>query len=125
MTRRPDFKRNQRLNRLLKEELSALLGREVRDPRVMDIVLTDVECTEDLKHAKIFYSTHHRDEETRERIQQGLNNTAAFLRGRLGANLRIRRAPELAFILDPALDYGERIESTLRKIKEETNDDGA
>ena len=107
-----------RLNSNLLETLAELLGRRVRDPRVVGVTLTGVEVASDLAVAKVFYSILGGEEERRI-AQKGLENVAGFLRGEVGRLLHIRNAPQLRFSYDPSMAEGNRIETLLRKIHDE------
>lgn len=105
-------RRIERVNQLLREEISALLRREVKDPRVETVTVTDVEATTDLKHANVHVRTLGGDVPVEEAIE-GLESAEGFLRRELGRRLRLRRIPELHFRADRALEHARRIEDLL------------
>jgi len=108
-------RRIQRLNEQLKREITGLLIREVRDPRVRQVTITGVEVTADLWMARVFV-TLQGDEAQRAEALEGLEAAAPFIRRALGRELRIRRVPELRFMVDTALERAHRIESLLREV---------
>jgi ribosome-binding factor A len=108
-------RRVDRLNEQLKRELMYLVQREVKDPRVPTVTVTDVRVAPDLSHARVFLTTLSPEAE-RPTIMEGMRAAAPFLRGELGRRLRIRRAPELAFQWDEARDYAQRIEQILAEV---------
>jgi ribosome-binding factor A len=108
------FKRTDRINEALREEISLLVRDEVRDPRVSLVTITAVQCSPELDHAKIYF-TALGDEAEREEILTGLNSAAAFLRRELGKRMRMRRIPELHFQIDRVLEEASRIERLLRE----------
>jgi ribosome-binding factor A len=110
----PRFKRVDRINEALREEISLLVRDEVRDPRVSLVTITAVQCSPELDHAKIYF-TALADEAEREEILTGLNSAAAFLRRELGKRMRMRRIPELHFQIDRVLEEANRIERLLRE----------
>lgn len=121
----PDYKRSERINRSIREELSEVLLREVHDPRVRDLTITEVETTEDLRHAKIWYCIRETDQARRTETQTALDRMSGFLRSFLSEAIRLKKAPELHFHLDTSLDYGARIEETIRQIRKEKRSDEA
>jgi ribosome-binding factor A len=108
------FKRTDRINEALREEVSLLVRDEVRDPRVSLVTITAVQCSPELDHAKIYF-TALGDEAEREEILVGLNSASAFLRRELGKRMRMRRIPELHFQIDRVLEEASRIERLLRE----------
>ena len=111
-----EFKRAERVNSLLKEELSRLVMRELSDPRIGEITITEVVTSDDLRHAKVYYATHPSEDERLVETSEGLSAATGFLRGKLGRALRMKRTPELRFLHDTSLDYGEHIDSVLRGL---------
>lgn len=116
-------RRVQRVNQLLREELSRLIRREMKDPRVELVTVTGVEVSGDLRHATVHVRTLRDDPPVEEAIQ-GLRSAEGFLRGKLGRELRIRRIPELTFEADRTLERARRIEALLDQVAEETEDAG-
>lgn len=111
----PRFRRTDRINEQLRQEISILVRDEVRDPRVGLATVTAVETSPELDHAKV-YVTALGDEAEKEEIVEGLRSAAPFIRGQLGKRLHMRRIPELHFVLDRVLDEATRIESLLREV---------
>jgi ribosome-binding factor A len=114
----PRFRRTDRLNEQLRQEVSLLVRDEVRDPRVGLVTITAVETSPELDHAKI-YITALGDDEEKKAALAGLRSAAAFLRGQLGRRLHIRRIPELHFEIDRVLEEAGRIEALLRQVRPE------
>jgi ribosome-binding factor A len=104
----------------IKREVSDLLAREVKDPRVHFATVMDVEVAEDLRFAKIFVSVMGSDEEKAESLE-GLQHATGFLRSQLGARIRLRFTPEIRFYLDRSLDHAFRIEELLQGLKKEAS----
>ncbi|MGD8362338.1 MAG: 30S ribosome-binding factor RbfA [Gemmatimonadota bacterium] len=107
--------RSSRLNEQFKREISDILARKVRDPRIGHVLVTEVRVTSDLWVAKVFFRLldAHRD---RKEVTDGLEAAAPFVRKELGRVLRIRRIPELRFQYDSTLDSAIRIEEVLREV---------
>lgn len=110
----PRYRRTDRINELLREEVTLLVRNEVRDPRVGVVTVTAVETSPELDHARV-YVTMLGDDEEREAAMAGLRSAAPFIRSQLGKRLRMRRVPELHFMLDRVLDEALRIEQLLRE----------
>jgi ribosome-binding factor A len=110
----PRFRRTDRINELLREEISVLVRAEVRDPRVGVATITAVETSPELDHARIYFTTLG-DEQEREEVLAGLRSAAPFIRAQLGRRLHMRRIPELHFEVDRKLDEALRIEALLRE----------
>jgi ribosome-binding factor A len=111
-------RRVQRFNELLRQELSTLLVRRVRDPRLSSVTITEVDVTTDLRTARIYVSVMDDDEETRQEVLHSLHGAAGFLRRELARRLEVRHTPELVFHLDESARYGERIDRLLAKIRQ-------
>jgi len=115
-----------RINEEIQKELSSLL-RTVKDPRVQDtmISITRVETTPDLRYTKVYVS--FLQEEKAEGAMKGLKSAAGFLRRQLGANLKLRYAPEIVWALDDSITYGARMLSLINslgvKSDEETDEE--
>lgn len=111
----PRFRRTDRINEQLRQEISILVRDEVRDPRVGLATVTAVETSPELDHAKVYITALGEDAE-KEEIVEGLRSAAPFIRGQLGRRLHMRRIPELHFVLDRVVDEATRIESLLREV---------
>ena len=109
------YRRIDRVNQLLREELARLVRREVKDPRVRGVTVTDVEATPDLAHAKVFVRTLREEDPVEEAIQ-GLESAEGWLRRKLGKELHIRRVPEFEFEADRTLEKARRIEELLEQV---------
>jgi ribosome-binding factor A len=110
-------RRSERLGHQIRVELAEILTRQVKDPRIGFATVTRVEMTPDLHYARVYVSVFG-SREDQERSIEGLSSASGFLRHEIGHRLDLRRAPELAFILDHGAEDGERIEMLLRKIRE-------
>jgi len=113
-----------RMNRVgeeMKKELSVLLQREMKDPRIGFVTVTGVEVTSDLQQAKVYVSIFG-DAEKREAALAGLNKAKGFLRTEIGRRIKLRHIPDLVFKLDESIDYGNKIESILKEISNDERD---
>lgn len=116
------YKRAERVGDLLREEISKLILEEVRDPRIGSPTITRVKVTDDLRFARVYFSTGLGGS---ERTLEGLRSAASFLRGELGRRLRLRRVPELHFLADESLEYSLHIHTLLEQLKQEEEVDEA
>jgi len=110
----PKFRRTDRINEQLRQEISMIVRDEVRDPRVGLATITAVQTSPELDHARVFI-TSLGDAEEREEILTGLRSAAPFIRKQLGGRLHMRRIPELHFEADRVLSEAMRIEQLLRE----------
>jgi ribosome-binding factor A len=113
-------RRTERVNDLLQEELSALIQRELKDPRLGGglTTVTEVQVSPDLRHATVFVS-HLGNESDREEVLTGLRSAAHFLHGELLHRLHLRRVPDLVFRFDPAIERGARLASLIQEVERE------
>ena len=102
------FKRSQRVQELILEEISKLIQHGLKDPRIGFVTVTRIELSDDLKNARVYVSIMG-GEEDKESSIEGLNSAKGYLRSCLGKNLYLKRIPELHFKLDAAADHVEKI----------------
>jgi ribosome-binding factor A len=114
--------RAQRVGESIQHEISALLLRGLKDPRIGFVTITGVEMTPDLHLARVFYTVMG-DETARKSTAAGLKSSIPFIRQQLGKQLRMKYAPDLIFQYDTSIEYGLRIESLLRDIHSTESDD--
>ena len=101
--------RIQRVSSLMRQEISQLLQRQVKDPRLGNFVaVTEVSISPDLRYAKVFVSCMGGEEE-KETMLSGLTAASSFLRNQLAKRLRLRRIPELSFHWDDSIERGDRL----------------
>lgn len=110
-----NFKRADRVADLIKVELSDIILRQIRNPRIGMITITDVEVTDDLKLAKIFFVELGKDTCNPE-TQKGLEQARSFMKRELGKRLRLRYVPDIVFTPDESFAYGSRIDRLLAEI---------
>ncbi len=109
------FRRADRVGDLIRRELSHLLLRETKDPRLRDVVVTAVQVSPDLRYARVFFTAGTGDADRQTQIA-GLQAAAGFLRSHLGRSLRLRYAPELAFEVDDSVDRSLHIAALLKGV---------
>ena len=108
--------RQHRVADRLRAELSELLRREMADPRLELVTITDVKVDRELSVAEVFVSTVGDDERRRE-VMQALNGAAGFLRREIGARVRLRTTPQLKFHWDPTPERGEHLAQILDALE--------
>jgi ribosome-binding factor A len=109
-------RRVQRLNNLIRQEISELLQRQVKDPRLGSfIAVTEVSISPDLKYARIFVS-HIGSEEEKQETLSALASASGFFRRELAKRLRIRRIPELSFQWDDSIERGAHLLQLIDQI---------
>jgi ribosome-binding factor A len=110
--------RPERVGEAIRNELSQLLQRDVHDPGVGFITLTQVKVSPDLQLARVYY-TSMGDEKALRETAKALGRATPFLRRQIAQRLRLRRAPELQFFYDQSVAHQDRIEQILQELKTE------
>ena len=106
--------RPQKLGDQIQRELSDLVQREVRDPRVGMVTITSVDVSPDLSHAKIFFTILEKDK--LEATTQGLKRSAGFLRSQLARRIKLYTTPELRFVYDESVERGDRLSRLIDSV---------
>ena len=99
----------------IQHEVSLMISRDLKDPRVGFVTVTGVRMTPDLRHARIFVSAMGTDRQKEESLET-LNRATGWIRRELGQRIRMKFLPEIAFETDTSLEYGERIDKLLDEI---------
>lgn len=117
--------KNTRINAEVQREMSALISREIKDPRIHPMTsVVRVEVSPDLKTAKIYVSVLG-DDESRKETLSGLRSAASFIRMQLAKNLNLRNTPELTFILDNSIEYGVHISKLIDDVTKDLDKDSS
>ena len=90
---------------------------EIKDQNIRFVTITDVSITNDLSFAKVYFTVLNR--EYLEVTKKALNRASSFIRAKLSERVDIRHTPDLQFVYDESIEYGENIEKILGEIKEE------
>ncbi|WP_027414646.1 30S ribosome-binding factor RbfA [Aneurinibacillus terranovensis] len=114
--------RTNRVGEEIKKELSQIIQRELKDPRIGFVTVTGVEVSGDLSQAKVFISIFG-DEEKQSGTLKALEKAKGFMRTEIGRRVRLRHTPDLLFKVDESVEYGNRIETLLTKIHQEEGED--
>lgn len=109
-----DGRRPERVAEAVHRELSALLYRDLKDPRLRGVTLTEVKVTPDLRHARVYFSHLEGAESARDAVD-GFHSAAGFIRQKIGRGLGLRYSPEFEFEYDPSIERAARIDALLRK----------
>jgi ribosome-binding factor A len=108
--------RTERVDELLRQEIGAIVTREIADPRIGFATITSVETTDDLRHAKVWVSVIGQPAE-RDAALAALRHAMPFVRHELGGRLRMRRIPDLHVHLDDTAERGTRILQMLAELE--------
>lgn len=106
----------ERLNNQFQEVISEVLRREVKNPNLNFVTITGCDITSDLSFCKVYFTTLNKD---KDEILKALQGASSFIRGEISKRVEIRHTPELKFIFDESIEYGEKIENIIKKINEE------
>lgn len=110
--------RAQRVAEVIKQEISQLLLRGIKDPRIGFVTVTDVEVTGDLRSAKVFVSVFGSEQQKHDSME-GLQAATGFIRREVGKYLKLRHTPELAFKFDESVTYGAHINKVLHELNQD------
>ena len=116
-------RRVERLNSLLRQEISDLLQRQVKDPRLGSFIsVTSVDIAPDMSYARVFVSRFGSESDKKETIA-ALNSAAGYIRRELGDRMKARRIPELSFRLDETIEKANNVLRIIDRLDEETKSD--
>lgn len=111
------FPRAKRIAQQIQQTLSELIRRDLRDPRLGMVTLTEVRVSKDLSYATVYFSTLNAQPQQAREI---LEAASPMLRGPLGRALGIRHSPELRFVVDELIESGARLSSLItRAVKDD------
>jgi ribosome-binding factor A len=117
-------KRLERVNQLIKEEISMLLQRELKDPRLGFVTVTEVDVTQDLKHAKVYVSVLGPEDRWVSSLQ-ALQSAKGFVWNWLRRHLDLRVTPEIVFRPDRSMEHAAHIQSLLAGLRDKARDETA
>ena len=106
----------------IKSEISEILRSRMNDPRIGFVTLTDVEMSDDLRYAKVFFSVLG-DEAQFKTTLKVLRGARTFIQAELAPRLRLRIMPEIDFQIDKSLAYGQHIEELLHSVQDDLRDE--
>jgi len=108
--------RHDRLADQIRSEVAGIVESELKDPRIGFVTVTRVDLSADRSHARVLVSVLG-DEEARNQSLAGLTSAVGYVRHEVTTRLRLRRAPDVVFVLDRSAEDAGRIEELLAKIK--------
>jgi ribosome-binding factor A len=114
----PHSSRASRVGDQIRAELASVLTREVHDPGIGFLTITQVKVSPDLQQARVYYTTFG-DDQSRRESARALGRATPFLRRQVGHRLRLKRVPELTFLFDEAIEKSDRIERILQELNTE------
>ena len=117
---------NQRLKRvesLIVREVSEILVRDVKDPRVEGVTITGAKVSADLSRATLYYQSHSTGDDL-EQTAVGLESVRGLVKKIMGKRIRLKFLPDIRFRYDPSLEYAEHIDRLLKEVIPPSSEDG-
>ncbi len=116
-------KRSEKVADLIRKEISQMLVKSIKDPRIGFITITRVTVSEDCRFAKVYFSVAGTEEE-RESSIAGLDSAKGYVRKELGRRIRLRYTPDIMFQFDPSIEYAIHMEELIQSIHQEKEPHG-
>jgi ribosome-binding factor A len=116
-------KRSEKVADVIQQEISQMLVKTLKDPRIGFVTITRVLVSEDCRLAKVYFSVAGTPVE-KERSTEGLNSAKGYVRRELGRRMRLKYTPEIVFEFDPSIEYAIHIGEVIHRLKEEREKDG-
>ncbi|MGD2124730.1 MAG: 30S ribosome-binding factor RbfA [Desulfobacteraceae bacterium] len=117
-------KRAARVGDLILKEIAHLLTRRVKDPRVRGATLTGIHLSNDLRHAKVYYSLIGNEKAILE-AQTGLDSAKGFIKREMGLRMDLKYVPDIVFKHDPSLEKGDHMEKLFQKIRQDASSEAS
>lgn len=108
--------RPERVAQRIKFEVSEILRKEIDDPRVGFVTITNVSISKDLKDAKVYVSVLGPDNSKQDSMK-GLQSARKFIKGRLGEKIKMRYVPEISFVYDDSIEKANRVWNMMKNLK--------
>lgn len=109
------YGRNERVAAAVRREIADVLQHELKDPRVKQATVTEVDVSPDLRNARIYISFLTDDKEQIDLSMKGLNNSKGFIRSALAARLNLRYMPNLEFKYDSLITQSMKLDALIKK----------
>jgi len=106
---------------MIQRDVAEILRREVNDPRLTQVTITAVDVAPDMRSAKIFYTAYDKDD--LKEVQKALDKAAGFLRHQLASMVSLRHTPQLRFVYDESILYGEHLSALINETKDSDPDE--
>ena len=116
-------KRSEKVADLIQREVSQMLVKSIKDPRIGFVTITKVTVSEDFRLAKVYFSVAGTLEE-RERSMKGLDSAKGYVRKELGRRIRLRYTPQIMFQFDPSIEYAIHMEELIKSLHQEKEPHG-
>lgn len=116
-----NFKRTDRIAEMIQRKLAQIIPVEIKDPRLKGFVtISAVKVSADLGHAKVYFTVFNDDKQLMTNI---LNAAASYLRTALARSITLRTVPQLHFVYDESIEYGERLSRLIDDVNAPNPDD--
>ncbi len=115
-------RRVEKLNKLIKEEVSDIIQKEIKDPRIGFVTVMRVEVSVDLRQAKVYISVYG-GKKDKEKSMKGLESAKGYIQGEIGRRVRLRYTPEISFKLDESLEKGFRVLEIMKQMEDKKSND--
>ena len=112
------YKRSNRLGDLIQQEISDILHRRIKDPRIGFCTIIRVDVSDDLRHAKVYVSIMGTENEQKSTLA-GLKSANGFIRREISHRISLRYTPEIVFVLDKSVDHSIRINQLINEGQED------
>ena len=113
------YKRADRLGDLMQREISDILHRKIKDPRIGFCTIMGVNVSDDLRHAKVRVSIMGTESQKKSTLK-GLKSATGFVRREIGSRIALRHTPEIVFVIDKSVDHSIRIAQLIKEGEKET-----
>ncbi len=110
--------RPERVANAIRREISSIIQKDLKDPRIGFTTITKVEITPDLRNARVYYSALG-NEKKKKSTEIALRSAKGFIKGLIGDRLKLRLTPELVFMVDKSIEYQDKINKLIEKIHRE------
>jgi ribosome-binding factor A len=114
----PGGKRADRVGDQILKDVAGILAQKVNDPRVKGVTLTGIDLSNDLKHARIYFSVIGNADDIKK-ARSGLESAKGYIKREIGSKFKFRYVPNIIFDHDPTLETGNRMEKLFQKLKVE------
>ncbi len=114
------YKRSTRVGDQIRKDISEIILHSLKDPGLGFITITEVELTDDLRIAKVYYTVLG-DEKSKAESRKGLERARGFIQREIGKRIRLKRTPELIFKYDHSIDRAAKIEQLLKEVQRKPN----
>jgi len=115
------LKRPRRIAHLIQKEISEILRKQIKNPQLGFVTITEVKVTDDLQHAKVYFTVYGSEQE-RVTTEKLLKRMTSFVRYHIGQRIRLRYTPEITFQYDQTIERAARIDELINKIQQEKSD---